>query len=228
MKITDEMMAEAAAEMNEAMLRSLPDPDDCHHEFSRKFKRKMRRVIYRADHPVQFRIMQRVATIFLVICIGFATILTFSPSVRATVLGWIREQYESFVAYYFEDIVESKADSVEYQISDLPVEYAVIAASDNEGIHTTVYSTNDGKVLYFSYSTSPDAANFFLKEDGYEIKKESIHGFAADLYLPTDINSDTSIIWCEEDRNTIFFISGTVDSAELIDLAESVVPKKIN
>lgn len=69
MKITDEMMAEAAAEMNEAMLRSLPDPDDCHHEFSRKFKRKMKRVVYRAEHLVQFRIMQRVATIFLVICI---------------------------------------------------------------------------------------------------------------------------------------------------------------
>lgn len=226
MKITDEMMAEAAAEMNEAMLRSLPDPDDCHHEFSRKFKRKMKRVVYRADHPVQFRIMQRVATIFLVICIGFATILTFSPTVRANVLGWIRERYESFVAYYFEDNVESKADPVEYCISDLPVEYTEIAVSDNEGIHTTVYSTNDGEVLYFSYSTSPDAANFFLKEDGYEIKKESIHGFAADIYLPTDTNSDTSIIWCEEDRNTIFFISGTVDSTELIDLAESVVPKK--
>lgn len=147
MKITDEMMAEAAAEMNEAMLRSLPDPDDCHHEFSRRFKRKMKRVIYRADHPVQFRIMQRVATIFLVICIGFATILTFSPTVRANVVGWIREQYESFVAYYFEDNYESKADPVEYYISDLPVEYAEIAVSDNEGIHTTVYSTNDGDVL---------------------------------------------------------------------------------
>lgn len=38
--ITDEMLAEAAAELAEAINASLPAPEECHHQFSAKFERK--------------------------------------------------------------------------------------------------------------------------------------------------------------------------------------------
>ena len=43
--ITDEMIAEAAAELNQALIDSLPDPRDCKHHFSKKFERKMKIMI---------------------------------------------------------------------------------------------------------------------------------------------------------------------------------------
>lgn len=227
MKITDEMMAEAAAEMNEAMLRSLPDPDDCHHEFSRKFKRKMKRVIYRADHPVQFRIMQRVATIFLVICIGFATIFTLSPTVRATVLGWIREQYESFVAYYFEDGAFVGNTAIEYYISGMPMDYTEINTSYDEetGLFLGIYANSDDKLLYFSYSTIPENANFYVEDEGYQVNQVLVAGNPGDLYISEDGIKSNCVIWHETETNTIFYISAVLDREELLSLAESVLKK---
>lgn len=227
MKITDEMMAEAAAEMNEAMLRSLPDPDDCHHEFSRRFKRKMKRVIYRADHPVQFRIMQRVATIFLVISIGFATILTFSPTVRANVLGWIREQYESFVAYYFEDGTPVVNNQIDYYVSGLSADYTEAAATNAPGTKTIVYvNSSNGRILNFSYSLTPDTANYYVENIEYAVENVYVLNHPADLYLASDPSEDNCIIWCDESTNTVFYLSGFMTKDELISLAESVLPKK--
>lgn len=41
MKITDKMLAQAAKEVDEAILDQLPDPADCKHEFSPEFEQKM-------------------------------------------------------------------------------------------------------------------------------------------------------------------------------------------
>ena len=43
--ISDERMKKAAEELLEAMLDSLPDPDECHVEFSEAFKKKMQAMI---------------------------------------------------------------------------------------------------------------------------------------------------------------------------------------
>ena len=40
MKITDEMMAQAAEEVDMAILAQLPDPAECRHEFSPEFEKK--------------------------------------------------------------------------------------------------------------------------------------------------------------------------------------------
>ena len=228
MKITDEMMAEAAAEMNEAMLRSLPDPDDCHHEFSHKFKRKMKLVIYRADHPVQVRILQRVASIALILCLSFFTILAVSPTVRAAVFGWIREQYETFIAYYFEDEASTGDSPLEYYISGLPVDYTAINTSYDEelGLFLGIYTDSDGNLLYFSYSTIPENANFYVEDEGYVIDQILVAGNLADLYISEDGIKSNCIIWCEAESNTIFYISASLDKEELLALAESVLQQK--
>lgn len=40
-QITDEMIAEAVNEYDRALMEQLPDPEDCHHEFSAEFEQKM-------------------------------------------------------------------------------------------------------------------------------------------------------------------------------------------
>ena len=43
--IPDERMKKAAEELLEAMLDSLPEPDECHVEFSEDFEKKMQAMI---------------------------------------------------------------------------------------------------------------------------------------------------------------------------------------
>lgn len=228
MEITDEMMAEAVADMNEAMLRSLPKPEECHHEFSTRFERKMKRAIYRAEHPIQYRVMQRVASIVLVLFIGFMSILAISPTVRAAVFGWIREQYESFITYYFEDGTSPGDGPTEYYISGLTDDYAEVSAFYDEefGNFSGIYADPNGNMLFFSYATIPENANFFIEETGYSVDQILISGNPADLYIAEDNSKSNCIIWCDEQNNVIFYISALIDENTLISLAESVSPQK--
>lgn len=86
--ITDKMLAQAAAELATAINESLPDPKDCTHEFSAEFERKMKRITRRANHPILYRTLRSVASIILVITIGFGSVLAVSAEARAACL-WL-------------------------------------------------------------------------------------------------------------------------------------------
>lgn len=223
--ITEEMMAAAAAEMNETMLRSLPKPEDCQHEFSRKFERKMKRVIYRTDHPLQFRILQKVASVILVLFLGFATIMAISPTVRACVFGWIREQYESFITYYFVETDVNSTEPAEFYLDKLPDGYTEYMKSDLPDVKTTLYIDPDGKLLCFAYSRDAESAYFLVKEDGYYVEKVTIDDCIADFYLAMDPQNGNCLIWCESDTETILYLTGYLNKDELIALAKNVLKK---
>ena len=85
MILTEQIIADAAAEVNETMPAGLPEPGACDVEFSAWFHRKMKRVLHRGNHPVAYRVMQRVASVVLVLLIGFAEVMAVSPTVRANI-----------------------------------------------------------------------------------------------------------------------------------------------
>ena len=93
--INDTMLRQAAAELAIAMNESLPDPKECAHQFSPKFEKKIKRLTRRTNHPIIYRSLRRVASILLVVVIGFCSVLAVSAEVRATVLGWVKEQNQS-------------------------------------------------------------------------------------------------------------------------------------
>lgn len=149
--ITDEMIAEAAAELNEAVINSLPDPHECKHQFSRKFERKMEKLIHRVNHPVRYMVLSRVASILLVIFIGFTMVMSFSPTARAAVFGWIKQAYESFYSYYFETDVE-KESNYRYQIDPLPEGYTELSSSLTGRVSTYIYLSDQNELLVFTYA----------------------------------------------------------------------------
>lgn len=220
--ITEEMMAAAAAEMNEAMLRSLPDPEDCHHTFSAKFEKKMKRVIYRADHPLQIRILQRVASVILVLFLCFATIMAISPTVRASVFGWIREQYESFIAYYFVNESCNKNPNAEYYIDCLDTEYTLVHSSVEGNIHHQIYEDINGMCLDFTYATNYTHNIFYIELDHYEVHPVSINGRAGDLYVSNDESEKNSIIWCDVESQIMFYIAASIEPELLVSFAEKM------
>lgn len=223
--ITEEMMAAAAAEMNEAMLRSLPEPEECYHEFSAKFEKKMKRVIYRADHPLQFRILQKVASIILVLFLGFATIMAISPTVRASVFGWIRDQYDSFITYFIDPDSQLANKTVVYSIDSLPPVYTLLNVSDEADNYCAVYVNEKGEFLYFCYSSTPDSSAFYANKDGYTIEHTMIHNNPADLYTSENEAQSNSIIWYCEEADLIFYIAGMLEKSDLVILTESVTEK---
>lgn len=219
--ITDEMIAEAAAELNQALIDSLPDPHECKHQFSKKFERKMEKLIHRVNHPIRHMVLNRVASILLVILLGFTMIMSFSPTARAAVFGWIKQAYESFYSYYFETDVETESN-YRYQIDPLPEGYVEVANSEDDGLGTCIYVSEKNEMMILMYSNNPHSSPFFIKKEGFLVEEILVNGNTADMYISIDGSEPNGIIWLDTENNILFFISGEFDSTELKNLAQNV------
>ena len=219
--ITDEMIAEAAAELNQALIDSLPDPHECKHQFSKKFERKMEKLIHRVNHPIRHMVLNRVASILLVILLGFTMIMSFSPTARAAVFGWIKQAYESFYSYYFEIDVETESN-YRYQIDPLPEGYVEVANSEDDGLGTCIYVSEKNEMMILMYSNNPHSSPFFIKKEGFLVEEILVNGNTADMYISIDGSEPNGIIWLDTENNILFFISGEFDSTELKNLAQNV------
>ena len=177
--ITDKMIAEAAAELNEAMLRSLPEPSECNHQFSPAFERKMNRIVRRANHPIFYRMIKNVACFVLVILISFASLMALSPTVRAAVIGWVKEQYETFTSYFFQgDDVETNVE--DYELSEIPEGYSLLDRIDIPGSTTIIYVNKTNQLLQINYSNDPNLDSLTVIHDTHIHTNVSIKRIPAD------------------------------------------------
>lgn len=222
--MTDKQLAEACAELNEAMLRSLPAPEECDPRFSQSFQRKMARVTRRANHPISYRVMQRVASFLLVLFLGFMTVLAVSPAARAAFAVWIRETYESFFVYSFTEDSEGPAPNMNYYISELPEGYVEIMSSLDNMLGCYAYVNEDEFMLSFVY-TYGEASKIFLNQEGYTVKPVTVAGHPGEVYVDHVSNPSNGIIWVDEEKQIMFIITGQLNEEELLALAESVKEK---
>ena len=213
--ITDKMLAQAAAELATAINESLPDPKDCTHEFSAEFERKMKRITRRANHPILYRTLRSVASIILVITIGFGSVLAVSAEARAAVFGWVKEQYESFYEYFFEGEVEL-AESAKYQPGWMPDGCELLTVEETAGGETYIY-----KDIY-----DPDSQKLYIDTVEYISEPVSINGHSGEMYISIYDDETSSIVWTDNSTNTLFYVSGPYEKDTLIKIAENIQVKE--
>lgn len=219
--ITDEMLAAAAKELSLAMIAAFPDPEKEIHNFSLRFNQKMKKLVRRTSQTTSYLWTRRIAGFILALFIGFMVVFTISPSVRAYVIGWIKEQYETYIEYMFPN-VRSVVQGEKYLMTFVPETYEEIIFVDEEDYCLTVYANNFGQKIDFLYTKDPEAGNMMVKLEGSTIINTCINGCQADIYLPENSENATSIIWYDTDVNTMFYISKVSSIEEIIKLAENV------
>lgn len=69
MELTPEILKEVLLRYDEIEMSKVPKKEDLHYEYSRKFERKMRRLVRKVDTPVQYRLQQvaYIALMFVVV-----------------------------------------------------------------------------------------------------------------------------------------------------------------
>ena len=219
--ITDEMLAQAAAELADAINASLPVPEECNHQFSAKFERKMKRLIYRTNHPIQHRILRSVASILLVILLAFSSFLAVSVEAREAVFGWVREQYESFYEYFFEGD-SGEAESTTYYPGWMPDDYVYQTTLEIDGGMIYLFVNSDGAIAQFSYTTNATTSSVFVENAEYEYQEVVINGMHGELYISPNEHTRSELLWIDSTSNTLFCISAIADTDDLIKAAESV------
>lgn len=223
--ITDKMLAQAAAELATAINESLPDPKDCTHEFSAEFERKMKRMTRRANHPILYRTLRSVASIILVITIGFGSVLAVSAEARAAVFGWVKEQYESFYEYFFEGEVEL-AESAKYQPGWMPDGCELLTVEETAGGETYIYKDKSGLLAQFYYIYDPDSQKLYIDTVEYISEPVSINGHSGEMYISIYDDETSSIVWTDNSTNTLFYVSGPYEKDTLIKIAENIQVKE--
>ena len=196
------------------------------HEFSHEFEKKIKKLKYRANHPILYSSLRRVAVVLLVIFIGSGTWLSVNAEARAAFFGWVKEIYETYFVYRYEGEVDN-IHQTNYRPTWVPDGYVETLCENDGNAVFVVYSDNAGNVMNFNYTVDPSEPIWFIDRNNSITMQTSINGNAAELFVSTDSNTGNSIIWSTED-NTSFFISAFLSEEELIRMAESVCPVNKN
>lgn len=221
--VTEEMLCAAAArscEIYVAYLERGYDPEN-QHEFSLQFEKKIKKLKRKADHPVFYHTTKRIASIVLAILISGGVWLAVDIEARAAFFGWIKEVYESYFVYRFEDDAVSNINPSSYRPTWLPSGYTEFYVDETENTVAIVYADEEGRMLKLNYIQNPNETDWFVKTEQVEIESATINGKPAELFISKDSETANAIIWTSDD-NTAFYLSAFLSKADLIKVAESV------
>lgn len=220
--ISDEMLCIAAGEYEQALLASLPDADECDHSFSAKFEKKMRHLCHRVKYASAYSIMKRVACAIIAIVLSGSMLLMLNTEVRAAVIGWIRETYNSFTSYFFVEEVESD-ESLNYELTKLPEGYKLLTQQETDAGKIAIYQSSEGKIMQFGCYSS-ESGILFVGGYDYDYSQVIISGKTADLYIAKDPTHSNTIVWENAKGNMLFQLTAYLEKDSLMQLAEGVSP----
>lgn len=223
--MNEEELSRAAARAAELLNEALPRPEDCNHTFSPRFRRKMRYLLFRQQHPVLTRALQSAAVLFLTITVLFGSLLTVSTDAREFVFGWVRGQFGSGFIYTF-DGDAAPSEIPQYCLGWIPDGYTQDFTSELEGGKILIYGNAEGKQMLFAYSSASTGTVFALHQTDDCIQEDvSINGMTGTIYVSPRENEPSAIVWIDPERNIVFDIGAVVDPQALIKMAENVTEK---
>jgi hypothetical protein len=223
--MNEEELSRAAARAAELLNEALPKPEDCNHTFSPRFRRKMRHLLFRQNHPVLTRALQSAAVLFLTITVLFGSLLTVSTDAREFVFGWVRGQFGSGFIYTF-DGDAAPSEIPQYCLGWIPDGYTQDFTSELEGGKILIYGNAEGKQMLFAYSSASTGTVFALHQTDDCIQEDvSINGMTGTIYVSPRENEPSAIVWIDPERNIVFDIGAVVDPQALIKMAENVTEK---
>ena len=198
---------------------------------SRKHRRQMKEMLKdplkwmrNKTKPAWKRIAQKIAAILLIASVSFGGVMSVSPTVRAAVIQWVTEWYETYIVYRFsgDDIFEKMP---EYRIADLPAGFAEKAEYriENPGYVGVWYENQDGDVILFDYIFIQQGSAAGYVTDGSTVLSVEVGGVEGQLIKSNSPDtSDSTLVWIDSKKNMQFAISAMLTDLEIIHMAESV------
>ena len=223
--ISDERLREAAQKVEESMLASLPDPEECKVPPPPEVERKMEKRSRRASHPIRHRVMKAVACFLLVVLVGGGSVLALSADARAAFVGWVRDVYQSYetwFVYHFTGENNTVSEDISYHPTWIPQDYAELETLDMFNQTNIIYENAVGLSMTFGYSLNPEAINVYVENTNVQTKRVLVGNTPADLYLDNSAGESNILTWVDSNTDTIFWIVAQLDEDELIKIAASV------
>lgn len=174
------------------------------------------------QHSLVKRVMKMVAIICLTISVMFGSLVMLNPRVRAAVIEWIIEFYETHIVYSSFG-KHSSAGLPDYVIADLPDEYSVVGVPTEllDGVEVT-YENLNGQRFYFQYMYITEGSALLINTEDMVVTEITINGNKGHLYTSCDSEQSNIITWYDSEEMIQFTIDGFLDNDTLLTLAKSV------
>ncbi len=223
--IPEERLRTAARALSQAMLDSLPEPEDCHHDFSPEFERKMDRLLRRSRHWGLYQGLKRVACLLLILLLSSGTFLTVNAEAREIVFGWVSEWQGRDYHYFHRGRSVISPEDVRYVLPEIPAGYEPYDLYDDDnGFVSLCYVNEAGLGFRFEYMIGESAGEMWLSADGSgEKRMVSVNGKPAEFYPSASEDVSSTLVWQDMETGALLYISGFFEEDYLIQLAESVV-----
>lgn len=180
--------------------------------------------------PLWKNVAQKIAVILLVFSLSLGSLMAVSPTVRAAVVRWVTEWYETHVVYRFSG--EQIADEMpQYEVTDLPEGYAETERVEWPSYVSIIYqNVNDENAswIYLQYIYMQQGASSNFGIENADIIPVTVNGLEGQLYLTRDTEgADSTITWIVPDENMLFAVGAALNANDILHIAESVSLSKI-
>lgn len=174
-KVTDEWLYQYMPVLDAAIISELENKLDTSYRFSRKFERRMKRLIRKEAHPwlgyLQY-ISKRAAVLLIGFLITSFTVTMSVEAYREKFFETIKTFFEdAFILSYFTNANINKLISKEPLY--LPQGYVEIDRSENENYFSVTYQNEEGKLILWDQMLITDSGSItFDLEYDYETQRE--------------------------------------------------------
>lgn len=197
------------------------DPSARYQHNMRIMCRDPRKWMQNRARPVWKSVLRRVAMILLAVSIGFGGLMAGVPHVRAAVIRWVTEWYETHIVYRYSGD-EISLRSGEYEITALPDGFSEVKRIASLNSVLVDYADDEGNMISFDYIyMHQGAVSSFETESAivFEITVRDMLGQYFEAIVPGEFNT---ITWIDECNSIQFTISGLFERDALLHMAMSV------
>lgn len=179
----------------------------------------------RRARPLWKNVAQKAAVILLVFSLSLGSLMAVSPTVRAAVVRWVTEWYETHVVYRFSG-EQLSGEMPQYEITDLPEGYVEDERVDWPTYISIIYrKANDENApwIYLRYVYMQQGTVNNIGTEGADIIPVTVNGIEGQLYLARNPDeSDSTITWIDPNENILFAVSAALGADDILHIAESV------
>lgn len=223
--LTDEALRGAAAEVREAMLRSMPAPEECVHEFSAEYEAKTERLIKRVELRESVRRISRsAAAVLLAVMVGLSGWLAVDAEARAELFSWTRELHEDRMIYRYSVGDKALTELPEVELTWLPEGYTEVVrdVDDDECIIVCRNKEGEGFVFLCRLVEPGMHKELLFGDHEYDASEVKINGMDGDLYIVTDGSSSNALVWFDETRGLVYSLNAYLDESVMLHIAKGV------
>ena len=195
---------------------------------SPRFRRQMNAMLTnpqrwakRRVRPLWKRYVQTAAAILLVCSLSLGTLMAVSPSVRAAVMNWVTEWYETHILYRYSG-EQISGELPRYEITALPGGYAETERIEIPSALYVTYENVEGRRLYFDYIYMQQGSALDIVTEGVEVRDITVNGLEGQIFLSLDPKNDNTLTWIDPSANLQFTVDAFLNESDILHIAESV------